>query len=157
MGLRQQAHPTQRRAGAGGPCRWAQATSGRLRNGERPSARVPPPRGWGRGPEAEVWVGAAHECAQGRARARARGVFPPPGAVTRALCGPLVARSRPTCAFPLALSCGPWARTLPGRAPPRDPPVLRRAPCCWLLALSGVRAGRPFREEGGWPGGRPTC
>lgn len=78
-------------------------------------------------------------------------------AVTRALCGPPVARSRPTCAFPLALSCGPWARTASGaRASPR-PPVLRRAPCCWLLELSGVRAGRPFREEGRRPGGRPTC
>lgn len=143
MGLRQQAHPTQRRAGAGGPCRRAQATSGWLRNGERPSARVPPPRGWGRGPEPEVWVGAAHERAQRLARARAWGVFfspPPLGAVTRALCGPLVARSRPTCAFPLALSCGPWARTASGaRASPRPPSFAARA---LLLVTRAVRSAR---------------
>lgn len=67
-----------------------------------------------------------------RRGARARACFFFFRAVTRALCGPPVARSRSTCAFPLALSCGPWARTASGaRASPR-PPVLWRAPCCWF-------------------------
>lgn len=149
--------------GRAGRCRWAQATSGRLQSGERPSAREPPPHGWGRGgPEGRV--GAAHGGARRRARtsvaffflffffshfsARAR-------ALSCALCGPLVARSRPTCASPLALSCGPWARTASGaRATPRPPGFAARA---LLLVAHAVRSARrtPL-PRGGQTGGRAS-
>lgn len=117
--------PTPHNGGRGraGRRRWAPATSGRLGNGDRPSARAPPPRLWGRGGPG-LRVGAAQGRAAGRARARACFLH----AVTRALCGPPVARCRSTCAFPLALSCGLWARAASGaRASPRPPGCVARA------------------------------
>lgn len=148
--------------GRAGRCRWAQATSGRLQSGERPSAREPPPHGWGRGgPEGRV--GAAHGGARRRARTSVAFfflfffflIFLRARVRYRARCAVLSLRVAARRARPRWLSAvARGLERLPGRAPPRDPPVLRRAPCCWSLTLSGVRAGRPFQEEGRRAGGR---
>lgn len=145
--------PTPHNGGRGraGRRRWAPATSGRPGNGDRSWARAPPPSRWGRGGPG-LRVGAA----QGRAPrgARARACFL--RAVTRALCGPplrvAARRARPRWLSAVARGL----ERLPGRAPLRDPPVVRRAPCCWLVAPSRVRAGRPLRAEDRQPGGRAT-
>lgn len=70
-------------------------------------------------------------------------------AVTRALCGPPVARCRSTCASPLALSCGPWARAASGaRASPRPPGCAARA---LLLVGRAVPSARRTPPPSGGP------
>lgn len=145
--------PTPHNGGRGraGRRRWAPATSGRPANGDRPSARAPPPRRWGRGGPG-LRVGAA----QGRAPRGARtSLFFFARGNARAVRSPLrVAARRARPRWLSAVARG-LERFL-GRAPLRDPPVVRRAPCCWLVAPSRVRAGRPLRAEGRQPGGRAT-
>lgn len=133
-------HTTAGGGGRAGRCRWAQETSGRLRRGECPWARAPPPLvEWEEAGRGLGWVrrANAHWCSRAAGPVYTR---------ARARCAALLARVAADVRVPglgiCSWCCGSWARAgVGGARPPATPAFGARA-----LLLGGDAAAARTRR-----------